>query len=400
MRRSAASWLVLAPFVSACGSASPPPGGFPEFWDAFTAAVGQDSPAAVAELTAFPFLFEGAGRSRDEFDVIHSALFDEGTRSCLAVTQPVPEAGQYIAFCDPLLFVFGEVDGAWRMLEFAADPEAIADDDWHPADAPPRAGDRWRVIGQVPAPWAPPAGGAATSSLTVGAVVAFAPGRVIAPFPLGCDNADAEYAVTPAAGLFQGNLPRPAERAAATAGLHHLPVLTLSVRCDAGVFDYHFADADRLLLGLDNRIWTLAAEHASSTPRSTVLRFLMIHMTGDMGFDSATFEKKRSFVTPDLAGQVATYFARTHPPDEPPPINGDPITDSQEYPARFRLAPAGELGSLDATGVDRVRVPVVFANNGREHTVTFELVRSDTGWLLDDLVYTGGRRLTSLLQTQ
>lgn len=71
----------------------------------------------------------------------------------------------------------------------------------------------------------------------------------------------------------------------------------VSVRCDTGVFEYHYADEDTMLLALDNRIWTLArtagTRAAEAAPEGVVQRFLEAHFAGDMGFTPETADAER-----------------------------------------------------------------------------------------------------------
>ncbi|MBK9235090.1 MAG: hypothetical protein IPO19_03105 [Rhodoferax sp.] len=69
-----------------------------------------------------------------------------------------------------------------------------------------------------------------------GQVVHLGGTTVKAPHPLACDGAQYEYTLTPAEGLFQGTLAAPAERSARQLGVRVLPLLSLRVTCDGGVF--------------------------------------------------------------------------------------------------------------------------------------------------------------------
>jgi len=88
---------------------------------------------------------------------------------------------------------------------------------------------------------------------------------------------------------------------------------------------------------------------------------------------------------------VAHYFAQPASADEVPVINGDPFTDSQEYPTRFAVNKASVRGSS-------AEVPVRFADAYRNRNVTYLLVRERGVWRLDDLVYEQGETLQGLLK--
>ena len=108
---------------------APPPAAADDALSTFLArfrpAVRAGDAAAVADLTRLPFLFESEPRDRDGFvRVVFPQLFPAPVRDCLADADPIAEDGRWVAWCGPYGFYFGHVDGAVRLLEFAADPEA------------------------------------------------------------------------------------------------------------------------------------------------------------------------------------------------------------------------------------------------------------------------------------
>jgi hypothetical protein len=232
-----------------------------------------------------------------------------------------------------------------------------------PAGAAAQAG-TWRITSGAWAPWVKAPSGALSNVSLQGSTLEFAAGRIIGPAPLGCAQAVYEFVVTPAEGLFQGGLPEPANSSARAVGVTYLPVMTLSVGCDTGVFDYHFVSADQLLTALDNVVWTMTAE----------------------------VQRKRRFLSTELAAQIDSYFKQPLPADEPPPINGDPFTNSQEYPERFTIA-GGE------TAADTARVRVIFRVGQRNRPMDVMLRRVADHWLVDDLRYEDGMTFRELLST-
>ena len=248
----------------------------------------------------------------------------------------------------------------------------------------------WRFSHATAAPWGTPP----PAARLAGQTLVLAPARLQGPAPLDCGPARLEASAYPAEGLFQGNLPAPAKTRAQALGFAHFPVTGLSVTCDKGIFEFHRADADTLLLGLDNRVWTLSrapgALAAADSPAGRVQRLLETHFGGDMGFDNQTAAAKAPLQSERLNQLIAAYLARPRPQDEVPPINGDPYTDSQEYPTRFAVG-AARLQQ------DRARVPVRFADAAQRRTLTFELVRTGGAWRIDDIDYGHGDRLSTLL---
>jgi len=110
-----------------------------------------------------------------------------------------------------------------------------------------------------------------------------------------------------------------------------------------------------------------------------------------MGFTPASLARKRAALSEELARAADDYFARPWPEDEVPPIDGDPFTDSQEYPSRFALGAAAVEG-------DVAEVPVAFDDGARRRVVVYRLRRRDGAWRVDDLRYEGGSSLRELLR--
>lgn len=114
------------------------------------------------------------------------------------------------------------------------------------------------------------------------------------------------------------------------------------------------------------------------------------HLKHDMGFSKASVARKAKWLSPDLLAKLNAELARPANPDEVPAINGDPFTDSQEYPKRFVVGKAEIIG-------DATRIPVVLTGNGRRRTVAVKLRNTPDGWRVDDLIYEDGSSLRSLL---
>lgn len=253
---------------------------------------------------------------------------------------------------------------------------------------------KWRITRSVVAPWADEAAAGGAASL-VGSIVAFNANAVKAPHPIGCANAKYEATDVPTEGLFQGAELDRDNDAVVWLGLSAASIKGVSVTCDSGIFEYHYADADTLYLGLDNRIWVLdqtAGTRASkSSAEGVVQRFLEAHFAGDMGFSPEALATKRRFFSKALERKIDTWFAKPQDPNVAPEINGDPFTDSQEYPARFSVA-------ADDKTAARISVPVEFANADLKRTAFFEMTRQKGRWLIDDVAYEDGSKLSALLE--
>jgi len=264
--------------------------------------------------------------------------------------------------------------------------------------APATAGDgapsikgEWRITRAVVAPWTDEADAGARPDW-IGERVTFTSKAVKAPAPLGCGDAKYEATEVPLEGLFQGA--GLSVEAANRIGLDGRARKGVALTCDTGVFDFHFAADDSMLLALDNRIWTFdrtpGARASSRSAEGVVQRFLEAHFDGDMGFSPASLEGKRAFLTGALLEKIDAYFARPRAPDAAPPVNGDPFTDSQEYPARFAVL-------RDDKKLKGVAVEVEFADAFRERTVVYEMARENRRWLISDLKFDDGRKLSELL---
>jgi hypothetical protein len=251
--------------------------------------------------------------------------------------------------------------------------------------------ERWVIQNGRIAPWAPPGFEASRTSALRGQTLRFDGNRVAGPAPLACSNVLSEFVVSPAEGLFEGSLPAPANQSARALGIASLPVLTWRVTCDIGSFDYHLTAARSAMLGLDNQVWTLTQQQRSESPETAVLDFLRTHMTRDMAFQKASVAQKRDMITDSLQREINAYFARPFPKDEPPPINGDPFTYSQEYPTSFVLGKAVIQGAA-------AEVATRFSDGVRTRVVIFRMQRSGSSWRLDDLKYEDGSTFRQLLK--
>lgn len=261
------------------------------------------------------------------------------------------------------------------------------------ADAKTPISGKWRLTRAVIAPWATDAE-AGVRPDWIGETVTFGRASVKAPGPLACGGARYENTDVPPEGLFQGGLPEPAAQAMLPLGLSDEAIAGVTVTCDTGIFEFHFASADSLLFALDNRIWTLdrtpGTKASKTSPEGVVQRLLEAHFSGDMGFSPASVEAKKSALSDALRKAIAAYFARPADPNEAPPINGDPFTDSQDYPARFAVR-------LDDKKAKGVAVPVEFSDAFRKRTVLFLMARDGGRWLVDDLQFEDGSTLTGAM---
>lgn len=252
----------------------------------------------------------------------------------------------------------------------------------------------WRVTMGRAAPWLPVVQKADTRAW-LGEEVRFSARALRGPGALSCVDARYEEVTLPVEGLFQGNLPAPAATAAERLGVGQSPLPGVRVNCDRGSFDFHRVDADTLLVAVDNVIWTLGRSPGAHAPNTsaegTVHALLQSHFAGPMEFVPGSVATKRGRLSTGLLARMNAYFVKQAPASEPPPINGDPFTDSQEYPTRFAVGPA-------VVENDQATVPVRFADAHREWQVRYRLVRVEGGWKVDDLNYANGGALSVWLR--
>lgn len=132
-----------------------------------------------------------------------------------------------------------------------------------------------------------------------------------------------------------------------------------------------------------------APRHAAPAPApaAVVRAFYRYHFAHDMAFTDSEVRRRERWLSPDLLALCRAYFARPAPADEPREIDGDPFTDSQEYPYHYRVDAAKQLG-------DTAQVPVSFSwPAGAHRRVTVVLVRSGGAWLIADVRYDSGSSL-------
>ena len=256
-------------------------------------------------------------------------------------------------------------------------------DVWQPLE-------QWRIAEGRLAPWAQ--AGTRIDPVYRGREVRFQTTRIVAPQPIACEGATYEWRFVEAEGLFEGNLPAPATAAAQRLGLGPAPIATLRAACANASFDFHRTSRGELLLGLDNVVWTLRPARAASTPTEVLQELLITHFTHDMAFTRESVARKNAFLSADLRARIGRYLAAPQSPDQAPDIDGDPFTDSQEYPDRFTLGQA-------RAAAQRTTVPVNFADAHSKRRVDYVLVSEAGRWVVDDLVDERGQSIRRLLGT-
>ena len=134
-----------------------------------------------------------------------------------------------------------------------------------------------------------------------------------------------------------------------------------------------------------------AEKPATSTPESAAKAFYTYHLAHDMGFTPGNLEKRAAWLAPDLLASCRTYFAQPKSKTEVPEIDGDPFTDSQEYPKTFKLGTAKVSGQT-------AQVPITLSRPGaKPRTLAVVLANVKGSWLITNVKYASGRSLRASL---
>ena len=118
--------------------------------------------------------------------------------------------------------------------------------------------------------------------------------------------------------------------------------------------------------------------------------FYRFHISHNKDFTARNVQLRRRFFTTEfyqvLLGELKRQaaYSKAHP-DEVPDYDGDPLTNSQEYPDSFRV------GKQDIDG-DRARVTVTLLWSARtsrgkdKRDIIAVAVKAPSGWLIDDII--------------
>ena len=133
------------------------------------------------------------------------------------------------------------------------------------------------------------------------------------------------------------------------------------------------------------------AQQAAPSADAVVRAFYAYHMKHTAGFTPGAVRRRSRWLTTRLIASCRAYFARPSPRDEVPPIDGDPFTDSQDYPDAYRV------GATTTSG-DTARASVTFTWAAGDHrAVTVVLVAARGAWRIDDVRPGEGPSLRELL---
>lgn len=244
-----------------------------------------------------------------------------------------------------------------------------------------------RLTSAVTSPWGKPLG----TEMPQGARIKLTATALDGPAPLKCTDAVQRFLRTTADGLFEGNLPAPADESARRLGMPD-HIVSQRISCSSGSFDLHRSAEGRAWIGLDNVVLQWERTHIAASPEAIVQSLLIQHMSSDMALSREHIERQRDWLNDDLVTRFGRWFTRTASRDEAPYLNGDPYTDSQEPPDSFELSPASVSG-------DAADVAVTFRGaDDAPYAVHYLLSRTNGAWRIDDLRYRDGEKLSQLLE--
>lgn len=123
--------------------------------------------------------------------------------------------------------------------------------------------------------------------------------------------------------------------------------------------------------------------------------FYQFHLAHNKGFTVRNVRLRKRWLTAELFGLLLGELKREEAeskahPDEAPYFEGDPFTDSQEYPDSFLVGKSEANGELA-----RVTVTLLWSartSRGRDkREILVELARTAGVWLISDVVTGDGR---------
>jgi hypothetical protein len=136
----------------------------------------------------------------------------------------------------------------------------------------------------------------------------------------------------------------------------------------------------------------------------TVRSFYTFHLARNKSFTVRNIQQRKRWLAPELYGLLLKELkqqaaeSKAHP-DEAPYFEGDPFTDSQEYPDSYRV------GKADLSGdVAKVTVTLLWStrtSRGRDkRDIVVEMTRSAGGWVISDIINNQGSRLSDELKRE
>jgi len=133
-----------------------------------------------------------------------------------------------------------------------------------------------------------------------------------------------------------------------------------------------------------------ATKAPAVAPADAVKAFYKFHFAHDMAFTQKNVDARKAWLSPGLLGLLSAELKKPVKPDDVPDIEGDPFTDSQEYPSSFQVGEA-------TVQADKASVPVTFVWPAEKKGATVKLIIVSGEWRIDDILFDGDEPLRETL---
>ena len=114
--------------------------------------------------------------------------------------------------------------------------------------------------------------------------------------------------------------------------------------------------------------------------------FYEFHFRHDMGFGEAGLRARRQWLAPALYRSLLTEARKPKSSDEVPLIDGDPFTDSQEYPSSFRIGTAAKVRN----GGGKVVVEAAMITGSSTRPVRLVIASFNGHYRIVNFIFPGG----------
>ena len=136
--------------------------------------------------------------------------------------------------------------------------------------------------------------------------------------------------------------------------------------------------------------------------QAAVRSFYQFHLAHNKDFTVRNIRLRKRWLTPELFALLLGELKRESEeskahPDEAPYFEGDPFTDSQEYPDSFRIGKAEANGELAKVAVT-LHWSARTSRGVDKRDIIVEATRAGGAWLISDVVSSDGSRLTDELK--
>ena len=146
-----------------------------------------------------------------------------------------------------------------------------------------------------------------------------------------------------------------------------------------------------------------AGQAPTPDPATRAVRaFYTYHLAHNKDFKVRNIQLRKRFLTAELYDLLMKQLkkqaleAKAHP-DEAPDYEGDPLTDSQEYPDSFRVGKSE--GSGDTSKVSVMLLWSAKTSRGKDkRDIVVEVKKVGTGWLINDIIDREGKSLAADLK--